>query len=116
MEGPIIEGLGWVGTRTSNYQAMVNFCRNTLGLELVSEAGNFAEFAMPNGDRFEIFGSDHPANTFMSAPLVEFVVADVGEARAVLEAQGVFLLARSAVTVEAPSGTIFRRQMGSPTG
>jgi len=88
----MLKGIGWVGARTPEYRAMVDFCRDVLQLALVSDSGDFAEFALPNADRFEVFGAENPDNPYIRERAVEFLVQDIADARAVLEARGVVFL------------------------
>ena len=84
-----VKGLGWAGTRTSEYGAMVRLFREGLGLTLAHEEPDFAGFVLPNGDKVEVFGpSDEEHAHFDSGPVVGFLVDNVAEARAQLEATG----------------------------
>ena len=84
-----VKGLAWVGTRTSEYDAMVRLFRDGLGLQLAHEEPDFAGLVMPNGDKVEVFGpSDTEHTHFDSGPVVGFLVDDVAAARAQLEAMG----------------------------
>ena len=49
-------GLGWVGTRTETYDAMVGFYRDGIGLTLAHSEPDFALFRLPDGSRVEVFG------------------------------------------------------------
>jgi catechol 2,3-dioxygenase-like lactoylglutathione lyase family enzyme len=89
MDG-LIKGLVWVGTRTQRYQEMVAFYRDTLGLPLELEEGEFALFRLPDGSKAEVFGSSDTEHThFSTGPVAGFLVDDVESAREVLEAQGI---------------------------
>jgi hypothetical protein len=83
-----VKGLVWLGTRTAQFQPMLDFCQNVLGLAPNHIEPGFAILDMLNGDRFEIFGPDSSYNTFMTHPVVGFLVDDIVEARAELEAYG----------------------------
>ena len=84
-----VKGLVWLGTRTGEFDPMLRFCRDVLGLSPTHVESNFAVLDMPNGDRMELFGSESPYNTFMTHPIAGFLVDDINSARAELEAQGV---------------------------
>lgn len=84
-----VKGIVWLGTRTNQFDQMIHFCRERLGLSQKSFEPGFAVFEMPNGDLFEIFGSDAPYNDFMTHPVAGFLVDDIVSARAELEAQGI---------------------------
>jgi catechol 2,3-dioxygenase-like lactoylglutathione lyase family enzyme len=83
-------GLVWLGTRTPNFDDTVRFFGDTLGLRAVHEEPDFAVFRLPNGDKVEVFGpGDEEHEHFDKGPLAGFLVDDVWEARADLEAAGI---------------------------
>ena len=84
-----VKGLVWLGTRTAHFQPMLNFCQNVLGLAPIHIEPGFAVLDMLNGDRLEIFGPDSSYNTFMTHPVVGFLVDNIVTARAELEAYGI---------------------------
>ena len=84
-----IKGIVWLGTRTDRFDQMTAFCRELLGLSQRSVEPGFAVFEMPNGDLFEVFGSEQSMNTFMTHPVAGFLVDDIVSARAELEAKGI---------------------------
>ena len=84
-----IKGIVWLGTRTDRFEQMNDFCRNQLGLSQKLLQRGFAVFEMPNGDLFEVFGSDQSMNEFMTHPVAGFLVDDIVAARAELEAKGI---------------------------
>jgi catechol 2,3-dioxygenase-like lactoylglutathione lyase family enzyme len=84
-----IKGLVWGGTRTDNFDNMLAFCRDTLGMKQGHLESDFAALSMPNGDRFEIFGSGSPYSTFLTQPVIGFEVEDLAAARSELEARGI---------------------------
>ena len=51
-----VERIGWAGTRTSEYPAMVAFLQAVLGLTTSQEGSDFAAFKLPEGGTFEVFG------------------------------------------------------------
>jgi catechol 2,3-dioxygenase-like lactoylglutathione lyase family enzyme len=84
-----VRGLTWVGTKTSNYDAMRMFFRDVLGLPIHLEQPDFTDFELPNGDTIELFGpGDQETDHFTTGPVVGFFVDDIDEARAELEASG----------------------------
>ena len=84
------KGLVWLGTRTSKFDEMTSFVGDTLGLSKVHEEPDFAVFRLPNGDSVEVFGpGDREHEHFATGPVVGFLVDDVREARADLEATGI---------------------------
>ena len=84
-----VKGLVWLGTRTLNFDPMLDFCQNVLGMAPVHKEPGFAILNMPNGDIFEIFGPDSEYNAFMTHPVAGFLVDDIVAARAELEAKGI---------------------------
>jgi hypothetical protein len=84
-----IKGIIWLGTRTEHFDQMVDFCRDLLGLTQTFIEPGFAIFDMPNGDRFEVFGPQESTSTFMTHPVVGFLVDDIVAARTEMEAKGI---------------------------
>lgn len=84
-----VKGRVWLGTRTAQFEPMLAFCQNVMGLTPAFLEPGFAALDMPNGDRFEIFGADSSHNTFMTHPVAGFLVDDIVAARAEMEAYGV---------------------------
>ena len=87
-----VKELVWLGTRTNQFEPMLAFCQNVLGLKPAIVEPDFAALDMPNGDRFEIFGAETPDNTFYTHPVVGFLVDDIAAARAEMEAYGIEFL------------------------
>ena len=88
-----VKGIGWAGTRTSEYLAMVAFLQGVLGLTTSQEGSDFAAFRLPEGGTFEVFGPrDQDHAHFSTGPVVGFVVDDLSAAVRELEAAGVELL------------------------
>jgi len=88
-----VKRIGWAGTRTSEYPAMVTFLQAVLGLTTSQEGSDFAAFPLPEGGTFEVFGPrDMDHAHFSTGPVVGFVVDDLPGAVRELEAAGVELL------------------------
>jgi predicted enzyme related to lactoylglutathione lyase len=88
-----VKHIGWAGTRTSEYPAMVAFLQAVLGLTTSQEGSDFAAFKLPEGGTFEVFGPrDRDHAHFSTGPVVGFVVDDLPAAVRELEAAGVELL------------------------
>jgi predicted enzyme related to lactoylglutathione lyase len=88
-----VKRIGWAGTRTSEYPAMVAFLQEVLGLTTSQEGSDFAAFQFPEGGTFEVFGpGDQDHGHFSTGPVVGFVVDDLTAAVRELEAAGVELL------------------------
>ena len=85
--------IGWAGTRTNGYGAMLEFLTTVLGLTPAHQQPDFAVLRLPSGDTFELFGpSDQDHRHFTTGPVVGFVVEDLPAAVAELERAGVELL------------------------
>ena len=115
-----IKRIGWAGTRTSEYSAMVAFLQGVLGLTTSQEGSDFAAFQLPEGDTFEVFGpADQAHGHFATGPVVGFVVDDLTAAVRELEAAGVEVLggqvdARGAgwCHFRAPDGNVYELTSG----
>ena len=84
------KGLVWLGTRTRNFDETVGFFGDVLGLRAVHEEPDFTVFKLPNGDSVEVFGpGEREHEHFDTGPVAGFLVNDVSEARADLEAAGI---------------------------
>lgn len=84
-----VTGLGWLGSRTSEYPAMVVFLKDVFHLEPAIEESGFAVFRLGNGDTIEVFaGDDEYHQHFTTGPVVGFRVDDVA-AQAEMEAAGI---------------------------
>jgi predicted enzyme related to lactoylglutathione lyase len=89
----MIEGLGWLGTRTRKYSEMVAFYRDCLGLSLDHEQDDFTVFKLPDGSKVEVFGpSDEDHTHFDTGPVAGFEVADLEAARRRVEGGGAELI------------------------
>lgn len=88
-----VHGVVWAGVRTDRYPETLAFFRDVLGLPLAEIGPDFAWSKLPDTSQFELFG---PADTdhghFTTGPVPEFLVDDLHEAAAELEAAGIELL------------------------
>jgi catechol 2,3-dioxygenase-like lactoylglutathione lyase family enzyme len=85
-----VEGLTWLGTRAADFEAMVGFAEDILGLKRSFERDGLVGFQLPDGSVFEIFAPGVPAGGHPPEGVVGgFKVNDVGAAVAELEAAGV---------------------------
>jgi predicted enzyme related to lactoylglutathione lyase len=94
-----VKGVSWVGVKTDQYEAMVTFFRDVVGLEAVAERDDFLEFRMPNGDQVEIFGPRGPdaVEQFAHNEVVAGLqVEDIDSAIAALRDAGVELIGEHA--------------------
>jgi hypothetical protein len=79
-----IKGIVWLGTRTERFGEMRDFFARIAGEPHIDEPA-FAVWDLANGDRLEVFGPGGDAPPLKDAPVVGFLVDDVGAARAELE-------------------------------
>ncbi len=87
-----VTGLGWVGTRTDEFEATARFFKEVMGLPLAKEARDLAKFTLPDGSDVEVFGPSDEDHTFFTGPVIGFAVDSVSSARTALEAAGVELI------------------------
>jgi predicted enzyme related to lactoylglutathione lyase len=88
-----VHGVVWAGVRTDRYAETLAFFRDVLGLPLAEVGPDFAWSKLPDTSQFEIFGPADPDHDhFTTGPVPEFLVDDLDEAAAELEAAGAELL------------------------
>ena len=88
-----VRGLGWLGVRTPKTSAMVEFCREVLGLELILDRTSASWFRMADGTQFHVYGPDDEDHKFFgSGPVVGFHVDSFAAAHAVMVKAGVEFL------------------------
>jgi catechol 2,3-dioxygenase-like lactoylglutathione lyase family enzyme len=110
-----VRGIVWAGVRTARYDETVQFFRDVLGVPLVEIPAGFAWSKMADSSQLEIFPAADPDHQhFTTAPVPEFLVDDVEEARAELVAAGVELLGQGGGTAKegwlhfrAPDGNVY---------
>jgi len=107
--------IGFVGTRTDQPAAMVDFFERTLALRPMHGGDDMWAFRLPDASIAEVFGpaqNDH----FTTGPVVEFLVEDVAAATEELRAAGVPILLGPVRSDEvgltwthfrAPDGTVY---------
>ena len=94
----VVDGYGWIGLLTDEFDETVAFYTDVLGFELDSldDVKYVARFSLPSGQRFEIYGPRnrirHAKYRAMEGPVVGLDVADVEEARRDMMAQGIRFL------------------------
>ncbi len=81
--------LYWVGTRTAQHAATVEFFRDVLGLPIRHSEQDFAVLAVPDGSTVEIFGPASPYNRHLTSPAAGFLVDDLTEEAQELRDRGV---------------------------
>ncbi|MBA2362964.1 MAG: VOC family protein [Chloroflexia bacterium] len=84
-----VKGLGWLGIRASEFEETVRLFRDTMGLEVVREERDVTGFQFPDGTGMEVWRPEDTFHSFFpSGPVVGFLVDDVDDARARMEAAG----------------------------
>ena len=88
--GDLVKGLAWLGTRTDNYEELVSFWRDVLGMRLSHADAAMSVLELPDGSKVEVFGPrDDEHDFFTTGPVAGFLVEDVERARSYLEERGV---------------------------
>jgi hypothetical protein len=85
-----VKGIVWLGTRTERFDEMRKFFLEITGVVPRDDPG-LAVFDLASGDRIEVL-DPAVAESYMAAPVVGFLVDDVGAARAELESRGIEFL------------------------
>jgi catechol 2,3-dioxygenase-like lactoylglutathione lyase family enzyme len=75
--------------RTADLKSSTRFFADTLGLSLIHETQTLAQFEMPSGQLFELFGPQSRYHQLHACPVLAFQVEDVRAARKELESRGV---------------------------
>jgi catechol 2,3-dioxygenase-like lactoylglutathione lyase family enzyme len=118
-----VRRIAWLGVRTDQADAMVDFLGNTLGLPLEhSDEGQWV-FTLPDGAKAEVFSSDSPHNAhFEQAPIAGFFVDDVRRAAEELREAGIEIVHGPVfdedsdaawVHFRAPDGNLYELTQGS---
>ena len=110
-----VHALGWLGLRTPQYQETVKFLRDVMGMEQIRDELQIAGFRLTDGTQVEVYHAEEEFHSFFtSGPVVAFLVDDVDEARAAMEATGIEFIGpiqRASGTswnhFKAPDGTVF---------
>jgi catechol 2,3-dioxygenase-like lactoylglutathione lyase family enzyme len=79
----------WAGVRTADLKSSARFFTDTLGLSLIHESQALAQFELPSGQLFELFGPQSRYHKLHECPVLAFQVEDVRAARKELESRGV---------------------------
>lgn len=107
-----VKGIAWLGTRTSNFDAMIDMYKNIMGFDVVHQEPGFVVMDLPNGDRVEVFGEDSPYNPFFTSPVAGFLVEDVASARVEMESQGIEFIGPIETAEDGNAWTHFRAPDG----
>jgi catechol 2,3-dioxygenase-like lactoylglutathione lyase family enzyme len=107
-----IKGLVWLGTQTSNFEAMVNLYQSIMGLDISHQEPNFVVMDLSNGERVEVFGEESSYNTFFTSPVAGFLVDDLAAARTEMESQGIEFIGPIEVVEDGYAWSHFRAPDG----
>ena len=110
-----VRGLTWLGLRTPQFDEMVAFFRDVMGMEPGRDEPGIARFQMTDGTNLELYALDEKFHAFFTTgPVVAFRVDDVDASRAAMEAAGIEFIGpiqRMGKTswnhFRAPDGTVF---------
>ena len=123
----VARALVWLGTRTERLDEMRAFWRGLLGSDPGVDTSDLVAFALPSGDRVELFGRSEPDHRhFTTGPVAGFLVDDLGAAMTRLEALGAELLPSGSpgssdvhwMHFRAPDGNVYEvtERTTAPTG
>ncbi len=87
-----IKRLCWVGVRTPEYEQMVRFLRDVMGLSVEFEEATTAELSLPSGDRIRLFGPGDRYYDFFGQHAAGPVPLFEVEARLELEQAGIMTI------------------------
>jgi catechol 2,3-dioxygenase-like lactoylglutathione lyase family enzyme len=113
-----VRNIRWVGIPTTNYDAMLGFLRDTMGLRLNFQEPTTAEFSAWEGDEIQVMAPGDPYFEFFTTeargPVPLFEVDDVHRAQAELEAAGIEMVGHLArdkrwewIHFRAPDGNLY---------
>ena len=110
-----VKGLTWLGVRTTQFEEMVKFFRDVMGMQPIRDEPEIAGFQLTNGTQMELYRPEEAFHSFFTTgPVVAFLVDDVDAARATMEAAGIEFIGpiqRAGKTswnhFRAPDGTVF---------
>lgn len=110
-----VKGLIWLGLRTDQFEEMVKFFHEVMGIQPIRDEPEIAGFELANGTRVELYRPEEEFHTFFTTgPVVAFHVDDVDAARVSMEASGIEFIGpiqragkESWNHFKAPDGTVF---------
>lgn len=110
-----VKGLSWLGLRTKQFEEMVTFFRDVMGIQPIRDEPEIAGFQMIDGTQMELYRTEEEFHSFFTTgPVVAFHVDDVDAARIAMEAAGIEFIGpiqRDGSTswnhFRAPDGTVF---------
>jgi catechol 2,3-dioxygenase-like lactoylglutathione lyase family enzyme len=113
-----VRNIRWVGVPAQNYEAMVTFVREVLGLRVNFSEPTTVEFSTSEGDEIQIIAPGDPYYDFFThnaaGPVPLFEVDDVHHARRELEQAGVEVIGATGrdsrwewIHFRAPDGNLY---------
>jgi catechol 2,3-dioxygenase-like lactoylglutathione lyase family enzyme len=110
-----IKGLIWLGLRTTQFEEMVKFFHEVMGMQTIRDEPEIAGFELTNGTQVELYRPEEEFHAFFTTgPVVAFWVDDVTAARASMEVAGIEFIGpiqhagkTSWNHFRAPDGTVF---------
>ena len=89
------KGIVWLGVRTKKFDKLLDFYQNKMSLPVVHEASGFKALELPNGNRIALISEEYKSEDgndykhFSTGPVVGFLVDNIEEAKAEMEAEGI---------------------------
>jgi catechol 2,3-dioxygenase-like lactoylglutathione lyase family enzyme len=110
-----VKGLSWLGLRTKQFEEMVTFFRDVMGMQPIRDEPEIAGFQLTDGTQIELYRPQEEFHSFFTTGrVVAFRVDDVDAARIAMEAAGIEFIGpiqRDGSTswnhFRAPDGTVF---------
>ena len=110
-----VKGLSWLGLRTTQFEGMVTFFRDVMGMQPIRDEPEIVGFQMIDGTQMELYRPEEEFHAFFTTgPVVAFRVENVEAARATMEVVGIEFIGpiqRAGKTswnhFRAPDGTVF---------
>jgi catechol 2,3-dioxygenase-like lactoylglutathione lyase family enzyme len=110
-----VNGLSWLGLRTTQFEEMVTFFRDVMGMQPIRDEPEIAGFQLTDGTQVELYRPEEEFHEFFSTgPVVAFRVDDVNTVRTTMESAGIEFIGpiqhagkTSWNHFRAPDGTIF---------
>jgi catechol 2,3-dioxygenase-like lactoylglutathione lyase family enzyme len=73
-----VKGLIWLGLRTTQFEEMVKFFRDVMGMQPIRDEPEIARFQLTDGTQVELYRPDEEFHAFFTTgPVVAFRVDDV---------------------------------------
>ncbi len=103
-------GFTWAGVVMHDFDGAVRFFSRVMEMPLAGrdDTKESAQFWLPDGHLFEVFGPNHPWSGFMEHMTIGFQVEDVKQVRAALQERGVEFITDSEPTAPGHEFAFFR--------